>query len=275
MDNIIYILIDPNTGEIRYVGLSTRGTKRIKEYFFPSVRKQRKRLYVYCWLNSLFSQGKKPIVRILQQWEHIEFSDLCTAEVYWIAYFREIGAPLTNLAGGGGGCVGLSCSEETKKKLSKINRGRKHTPEAVDKIRNASTGRRYPNRKKPIYKDPGYLDKLSNKMKGNKFALGYEQTEETKTKKSLALKGNKNALGYKHTEEWKREASKRFKGNKHRLGKVPWNKGKHIEVCKNNHKQTDENVYTYPNGKKKCRVCERDRMRKKRAVTKTESVFGS
>ena len=38
-------------------------------------------------------------------------------------------------------------TEATKKKLSAIFTGAKHTPEAVEKIRKASTGRKYPNRK--------------------------------------------------------------------------------------------------------------------------------
>jgi group I intron endonuclease len=38
-------------------------------------------------------------------------------------------------------------SDETKQKLSKACSGFKHTPEAVEKIRQTSTGRKYPNRK--------------------------------------------------------------------------------------------------------------------------------
>lgn len=38
-------------------------------------------------------------------------------------------------------------SDETKAKLSASNKGRKHSPEAVEKIKAASTGRKYPNRK--------------------------------------------------------------------------------------------------------------------------------
>lgn len=50
-------------------------------------------------------------------------------------------------------------------------------------------------------------------MIGNKNALGYKHTEETKKKISLAQignkngLGNKNTLGYKHTEETKRKMS--------------------------------------------------------------------
>lgn len=45
------------------------------------------------------------------------------------------------------GCVRPPMSEETKRKLSTACSGFKHTPEAVEKIRRASAGRKYPNRK--------------------------------------------------------------------------------------------------------------------------------
>ncbi len=106
-------------------------------------------------------------------------------------------------------------------------------------------------------------------MKNNKFASGFVQSEESKIKKSLTLKGNKNALGHKHTEEWKEEVSKRQKGNKHALGKTPHNKGKYLSHCKRGHPFDEKNTYTNKsNGKRKCRVCCREFMRRKRASTK-------
>jgi len=266
MVNIIYVLIDPETIEVRYVGMSSRGLTRIKEHLFYG-RKYRKHLHKYCWVNSLYSRGKTPIVRILQQWECIDYKDMCRAEKYWISYFRAIGSPLTNLTDGGEGTLGIKVSKETRKKISIANKGRKHTPEAIEKIREASTGREYPNRKKPEFKC-GWLDELSEKMKGNSYANGYRHTDEWRSLQAARARGNKYASGFKHAEEWKREASERHKGNKYNLGKLPWNKGNHLEVCKNGHKQTTENTYTYPSGKKKCRVCEKLRMRNKRNPAK-------
>lgn len=79
------------------------------------------------------------------------------------------------------------------------------------------------------------------------------------------MKGNQYAKGNKHTEEWKKAASVRHKGNKYNLGRIPWNKGMHIDFCKHGHEQVDDNVYTYPSGKRKCRVCDKLSMRRERA----------
>ena len=247
--NLIYVLLDPDTYEVRYVGLSTRGLERPREHIRPSSVRRAKG-YKGNWLRKLFSEGKTPLIRVIQQWFFIPYEDLCAAEVYWINYFNDLGCPLTNLCIGGQGPVGYT-----------------HTPEAIEKIRDAGTGRKYPNRKKPDFRE-GWLDELSEKMKDNKFALGHQHTEEWKASASKRLKGNKHAEGMKHSQEWKKEASRRLKGNKHRLGKIPWNKGDHLDICKNGHEQIGSNVYTYLSGKQKCRVCERERARKKRAADK-------
>jgi group I intron endonuclease len=78
-------------------------------------------------------------------------------------------------------------SEETKQKLSEINKGkkpflgRKHTEDAKKK--------------------------LSDCNKGNSFFLGCKHTEETKKKISEKSKGNKSHLGHKHSEEAKKKMS--------------------------------------------------------------------
>lgn len=263
MKYLIYILMDPFYYEVRYVGLSTRGIRRAKDHFCPCNLKVN--THKTNWIKSVIRQGSMPIIRVVQQWRSMGYKELCAAEVYWISYFKGVGCPLTNATDGGGGMIGYIHSKETREKLSVANKGFKHTPEAVDKIRRASTGRKYPNRKKPIYTDSEYLDKLSDKMFGNKYGLGTKHTEEWKQDNAKRMAGNKNALGSTHTEEWKKEASERLKGNKYRLGKVPYNKGVYQTHCKHGHLMDEENTYLYKNGRRKCRACAREQMRKKRA----------
>ncbi len=121
MSSIVYILIDPNTYEIRYVGLSTIGIKRTRQHLCPSRLKAN--THKNRWIKSLLYRRQKPIVKAVQVWDNIKFKDLGEAEKYWIFYFRSIGCPLTNLTDGGEGTVGLKCSEETKRKISKATRG--------------------------------------------------------------------------------------------------------------------------------------------------------
>jgi len=60
--------------------------------------------------------------------------------------------------------------------------------------------------------------------------IGHKQSEETKRKMSERMIGNKIALGSKHTKEMKEANRKR------NLGKVPWNKGKEVpQISGKNH----------------------------------------
>ena len=98
---------------------------------------------------------------------------------------------------GGEGCVGYVPNEETKRKLSELNKGKHHTEETKRKISESSKGK-------------------------NK---GKHHTEETKRKIGEASKGqtpwNKGKKGKQHhSEETRKKISESNKGQ------TPWNKGK-------------------------------------------------
>lgn len=54
---------------------------------------------------------------------------LCAAEIWWIAFGKACGWPLTNLTDGGDGSAGHEVSPETREKLSASMRGRPLAPE--------------------------------------------------------------------------------------------------------------------------------------------------
>lgn len=96
---IVYGLCDPRTNELRYVGktelklsmrlrghLSRKGTER------PTRRS--------CWIKSLLLRGLKPDAFVIEEVAKVDMND---AEEFWIAYFRSIGADLTNGTKGGDG----------------------------------------------------------------------------------------------------------------------------------------------------------------------------
>lgn len=78
------------------------------------------------------------------------------------------------------GNIGVKRSEETKKRLSLANRGRKHTEETKQKMRELHIGK-------------------------NNWNYGKHHSEETKRKISEGNKGNTNWVGRRHTEETKRK----------------------------------------------------------------------
>ncbi len=165
--NLIYTLQDPISLEVRYVGLSTQGVIRSK---------QAHKGYCKSWVQSLKKLDLKPIVNVLQQWDCISIGELNQAEVYWIAYFRNNGSPLTNLTTGGDGQGSRPVSEETRRKISEKLKGRKLPAEHCKSMSAALKGRTISSE---------HRDKLSSASKGK------PKSDKTKENMSKARTGRK------------------------------------------------------------------------------------
>lgn len=121
MDNFIYGLVDPITKQLRYVGQTRRGFKRIKEHLRPSVLKRESHTHKSRWISKLKDLGQKPEVVVFQFFEDDEW--LNEAEKRWIEYFKQAGHSLVNGTEGGDGSSGLKHTEATKKKMSASHMG--------------------------------------------------------------------------------------------------------------------------------------------------------
>ena len=117
----IYTLTDPLTNEIRYVGKTTNPKRRFKQHLNQA---KEKNLYSKRWIQGLLEQGHEPIMTIIEKINREQWRE---RERHWIEYYRDQGAPLTNLSEGGQGCQGIH-----------------HTPEACEKIRRARQGMKFP-----------------------------------------------------------------------------------------------------------------------------------
>lgn len=116
---LVYTLCDPQTGEIRYVGKTCRGTSaRLKEHVSPSRLKERS--YKNVWLKSL---GVAPAIEIV---EEVPADQIDDAERFWISQFRALGFRLTNGTDGGDGATGLVMSQEARNKLAKALQGNRN-----------------------------------------------------------------------------------------------------------------------------------------------------
>jgi hypothetical protein len=94
---IVYGLIDPRNGELRYVGKTTQtATRRLGQHI---CRASRDRSHRATWVRSLTRAGVRPEMVALE--EHATELALDEAEVWWIAYLRSIGCDLTNGTDGG------------------------------------------------------------------------------------------------------------------------------------------------------------------------------
>lgn len=127
----IYALVDPENGDIRYIGKSIRPEQRLQNHMNEVSNCHRSH-----WLQSLKKNGQKPDLLILEEirgefpWQE--------SEKYWIARGRREGWPLTNNTAGGDGVTGLP--EETRKRMAAVWKGRKHSPESRKRIGESKRG---------------------------------------------------------------------------------------------------------------------------------------
>lgn len=156
----LYILKDPLTKEIRYVGYSKRVKKRLWEHIRDA--KSGVKTHKSNWIKSILVRGELPIIEVVESTNNIEQIKIC--EIKLISELRGIGVNLTNLTIGGDGNsskmkkdhpmrnwnkgrkmsesskkklsesrIGIVFSEEHKKKLSKSKIGKKIAQDVIDR----------------------------------------------------------------------------------------------------------------------------------------------
>ncbi len=186
----IYTLSDKN-GNIRYVGKSNDPNKR----YVIHLRDINGNTYKNHWLKKLKKNKIKPILEIL---DIVLVDEHKFWEKYWIEQCKNWGFKLTNSTKGGEGIIkpiyGKKCSEETKKKLSIINKGKKLSNKTKDKIRLTSLGRTHTTetKKKCSQIHKGKTLTEDHKKKLSQVKIGKKLSEETKEKMSISRSGEKN-----------------------------------------------------------------------------------
>lgn len=100
----IYILIDPITNEIRYVGKANNVKERFKNH---KNRCRDTNTYKRHWINKLRLKGLYPELEVI---DIVPISEWHYWEKFWISYFKSIGCRLTNTTSGGDGSV---CGNKT------------------------------------------------------------------------------------------------------------------------------------------------------------------
>jgi hypothetical protein len=167
IEKSIYVLIDPFTDAIRYVGAANDPRYRLRQHKIPSYIKKSKTPKSK-WIKELKENGGTPVMEVidivgLNEWEFWE--------AHYISLFKSWGFNLLNLTQGGKGLTGYKASEETKckmrvpkhttetrkaisekmkgrvfkpetrEKLSRLHKGRKQTPEAIENMRQSKLGK--------------------------------------------------------------------------------------------------------------------------------------
>lgn len=137
----IYTLACPNTGQIRYVGKTTRDL-RFRLYDHTSNHRLAKETsYKNSWIKSI--KPLKPVIEIIDE---VKEDEWIFWEQFYISLFTSWGYSLTNMTSGGEGCIGgKGCkgykhTEDAKRRISIAN----SKPKSEEWIKNASRGKYKP-----------------------------------------------------------------------------------------------------------------------------------
>jgi GIY-YIG catalytic domain len=142
----IYGLFCPDTKDLKYIGLSTNGFRRIKEHYktFKKTKTAKER-----WVNRLRKDNKIFDVYYFEYFD-ADGIHLDEAEQFYIAYFKSLGCELLNHTAGGRGVIwtDLNKKEEWKNNI-KLGMSK---PESVEKRRAIAT---------KIQSDPQHKQRMS------------------------------------------------------------------------------------------------------------------
>lgn len=191
----IYILCDPRSGEIRYVGKTVNESMRLRCHVYDG--KSRPRNHKGAWIRSLHNLGMRPTMEVIEKIENSDDADWQHVERFWISYLRFLGCRLTNLDSGGRN--GKQRSDETIEKVRKANIGKVVSLETRWNIGRV-------NRGKKLNHPPDRGAHISAGKKGKKFteahkmALRWAQMGKKRTPEHIA-----NAAA-----AWKRARIQRF-----------------------------------------------------------------
>ena len=172
----IYVLIDPRTEEIRYVGWTSTTLKRRLQAHLCS----RSGVHRTRWIQSLLREGLRPCIRAVQQ---VPLGSWGDAERYWIAYFKKIGCPLTNGTEGGEGSLGHQVNIEARQRISACHKGKKISPAQRRAVGEAASERWRRWRASGAKMPQDVRDKIGAANKGKKHS------EAVKSKLAVARKG--------------------------------------------------------------------------------------
>jgi group I intron endonuclease len=144
----IYVLIDPISNQIRYVGKTTnikrRVQRHINERFLHDSYKDR-------WIRKLINDNFYPEIEMIDE---VPKNNWGYWEQFYISYFKFLGCSLTN------GTIGGDAPPSTK--------GRKHTIESKIKMSNTKKGRPIPWLNNGSERTDKHKENLSKSCKGRK-----------------------------------------------------------------------------------------------------------
>lgn len=122
---LIYALVDPRDGRVRYVGKTSQTMRRRLKAHMLAAAKGQRREWSARWVASVMRSGMEPKAVVLQVVQ--PGGSWIGAERRWIARFKRRGCELTNLTNGGEGTTGYRRGLDFKMRMSMaLRKGRTH-----------------------------------------------------------------------------------------------------------------------------------------------------
>lgn len=167
--HLIYALVDPRDGRVRYVGKTSRSlASRLNQHCAPSrLDNPHKRN----WVRSVLDDGFKVGIRLLEECNDDQWRE---RETFWIASFDG----LTNKTLGGDGSSGCVPTAESRAKMSRSQTGRSHSPETIAKMRGKVASEE--TRKNISRALMGHSVSAETRAKLSQYNTGRHHTEESK-----------------------------------------------------------------------------------------------
>lgn len=197
MTVLIYILTDPRTGYVRYVGKTTNLSARICDHMRSTHGSHRAH-----WIADMKDAAVSPTVDIVEEIENSDDSDWQEAERFWIAYLRFIGSPLTNHDSGGNG--GKKLSRDHRARISAGHTGKKYSDERRAQMSAVLKGRPNPktgaalrgrtltieHRKAIALNSAHHTPTTAHIERLRAFQMGKKKTPESIQKRTITRKRN-------------------------------------------------------------------------------------
>jgi hypothetical protein len=198
---IIYALVDPRDGRVRYVGKTCDTKMRLKGHMGYCVRSAH--LPVSRWAQRLKADRLRPVMVPIETGTS---EDWGLVEAKWIAAARCAGCDLLNLTTGGEGLSGLA--PESRKRISDAAKERWAQPGYRERILTPERSARIAQSLRGRPKTSAHIAKLPQNQRGRVFTdkhkaklaeaqLGRRHSEETIAKMREVHRGNTYGLGNK------------------------------------------------------------------------------
>lgn len=121
--------------------------------------------------------------------EYVEPAQLLSAEQRWIDYFQAATHSGYNVCKTAGSHLGMECSAETRNKLAVAGRGRRHTPEALAKMRGRVCS--VETRARMGVARRGQRRSVEARARMSAARKGHQHSPETKAKIAAAMRGRR------------------------------------------------------------------------------------